>query len=87
MHPEGREVRRGLDTTSFDSYDELKRYEELEFRDDFMFGVVMSDLSIAKRVISVILADEIPDIINALDRKKAGPTAIPDGLYLNRVIY
>ena len=34
-----------------------------------------------------ILPDEIPDIINALDRKKAGPTAIPDGLYLNRVIY
>ena len=33
------------------------------------------------------LPDDIPDIINALDRKKAGPTAIPDGLYLNRVIY
>ena len=28
-HTDAREVRRGLDTTSFDSYDELKRYEEL----------------------------------------------------------
>ena len=33
------------------------------------------------------LPDDIPDIINALDRKRAGPTAIPDGLYLNRVFY
>ncbi len=41
-----------------------KQFQSLTFRDDFMFGVVMSDLSIAKRVISVILADEIPDIEN-----------------------
>ena len=42
--------------------DYRKQYESLQFKDDFMFGAVMSDLSIAKRVISVILADEIPDI-------------------------
>lgn len=32
-------------------------------------------------------ANEIPDIIKALDRTKAGPTAPPEGLYLNRVFY
>ena len=30
---------------------------------------------------------QIPEILEALDRKKAGPTAPPDGLYLNRVFY
>ena len=31
--------------------------------------------------------DDIVDIINAKDRKKAGATAAPCGLYLNRVVY
>ena len=31
--------------------------------------------------------DDIPRIINALDRSAAGPTAPPEGLYLNRVFY
>ncbi len=44
--------------------DYRKQYESLQFKDDFMFGVVMSDMSIAKRVLSVILAEEIPDIEN-----------------------
>ena len=34
-----------------------------------------------------IKPDEIPDIINSCDRTKAGITAIPDGLYLNKVYY
>ncbi len=34
-----------------------------------------------------ISPDEIPGIIEAMDRSKAGPTAPPEGLYLNRVIY
>ena len=34
-----------------------------------------------------INADEIPDIIKSCDRTKAGITAIPDGLYLNKVYY
>lgn len=34
-----------------------------------------------------IRADEIPEIIKSCDRKKAGVTAIPDGLYLNKVYY
>lgn len=34
-----------------------------------------------------ISPQEIPDIIGALDRSKAGPTAPPEGLYLNRVFY
>lgn len=44
--------------------DYRKQYESLNFKDDFMFGVVMSDVGIAKRVLSVILAEEIPDIQN-----------------------
>ena len=34
-----------------------------------------------------IKPDEIPDIIKSRDRTKAGITAIPDGLYLNKVYY
>ena len=34
-----------------------------------------------------IKPNEIPDIINSRDRTKAGITAIPDGLYLNKVYY
>ena len=34
-----------------------------------------------------IKAVEIPDIIKSGDRSKAGITAIPDGLYLNKVFY
>ncbi len=34
-----------------------------------------------------ISPDEIPDIIRAENRKLAGPTAPPHGLYLNRVFY
>lgn len=34
-----------------------------------------------------IKADEISDIIKSCDRTKAGITAIPDGLYLNKVYY
>ena len=41
-----------------------KKYQNLKFKDDFMFGVVMSDIRIAKKVLSVILAEQIPDIEN-----------------------
>jgi len=34
-----------------------------------------------------IKAEEIPDIIKSCDRTKAGITAVPDGLYLNKVYY
>lgn len=34
-----------------------------------------------------IKPDEIPDIIKSCDRTRAGVTAIPDGLYLNKVYY
>ncbi len=34
-----------------------------------------------------ISPSDIPAIIDALDRSKAGPTAPPEGLYLNRVFY
>ena len=41
-----------------------KKYESLTFKNDFMFGAVMSDPAIAKRVLEVILKEEIPDIEN-----------------------
>lgn len=34
-----------------------------------------------------IKPEDIPDIIDALDRSKAGATAPPEGLYLNRIFY
>ncbi len=34
-----------------------------------------------------ILPEDVPGIIASLDRKRAGMTAPPDGLYLNKVIY
>ena len=34
-----------------------------------------------------ISVDDIPDIIASKDRTKAGITAIPDGLYLNKVFF
>ena len=34
-----------------------------------------------------ILPEDIPSVIASRDRKMAGPTAPPEGLYLNRVIY
>ena len=34
-----------------------------------------------------IAPEDIPAIIKAENRKLAGPTAPPDGLYLNRVFY
>ena len=34
-----------------------------------------------------ILPEEIPDILQSRDRSRAGVTAPPDGLYLNRVFY
>ena len=39
-----------------------KKFQSLTIKDDFMFGVVMSDVSIAKRILCAILAEEIPDI-------------------------
>ena len=34
-----------------------------------------------------LYADDIDDIINSGDRRRAGITAVPEGLYLNRVFY
>ena len=34
-----------------------------------------------------LAAEEIPTILTSLDRRKAGPTLPPQGLYLNRVVY
>lgn len=40
----------------------IQEYEKLTFADDFMFGAVMENKDIAKRIIEVILNDKIPNI-------------------------
>ena len=39
-----------------------QQFENLPFKSDIMFGAVLQDLTLAKRVLGVILAEEIPDI-------------------------
>ena len=63
----------------------------IEFRvcaDGFLYNMVRimvgTLLDVAK---GKIKAEDIPCIIESLDRKKAGFTAPPDGLYLERVFY
>lgn len=56
--------------------------------DGFLYNMVRIIVGTLIRVAQgKILPEQIPDIINALDRSKAGPTAAPQGLYLNRVKY
>ena len=56
--------------------------------DGFLYNMVrimvgtLTDISLGK-----IKADTIDDIIDSLDRSRAGITAPPQGLYLNKVIY
>ncbi len=56
--------------------------------DGFLYNMVRimvgTLLSVAE---GKIFADEIPDIINLCDRKRAGKTAAAHGLYLNKVYY
>lgn len=56
--------------------------------DGFLYNMVRIIVGTLLRVAQgKILPEQIPDIINALDRSKAGPTAQPEGLYLNKVKY
>lgn len=56
--------------------------------DGFLYNMVrimvgtLTDISLGK-----IMPDTIGDIINSLDRSRAGVTAPPQGLYLNKVFY
>ncbi len=56
--------------------------------DGFLYNMVRIIVGTLMRVAQgKIRPEQIPDIISALDRSKAGPTAPPQGLYLNRVKY
>lgn len=56
--------------------------------DGFLYNMVRIIVGTLLRVAQgKIQPEEIPYIIDALDRKKAGPTAPPHGLYLNHVCY
>lgn len=56
--------------------------------DGFLYNMVRIMVGTLLRVSQgKIKADEIKDIIKAKDRSKAGPTAVANGLYLNKVFY
>lgn len=56
--------------------------------DGFLYNMVRIIVGTLLRVSQgKIKADEIKDIIKAKDRSKAGPTAVANGLYLNKVFY
>ncbi|MGN1458289.1 MAG: tRNA pseudouridine(38-40) synthase TruA [Acutalibacteraceae bacterium] len=56
--------------------------------DGFLYNMVRIIVGTLLRVAQdKIKPEQIPSIINALDRSKAGPTAPPQGLYLNKVRY
>lgn len=56
--------------------------------DGFLYNMVRIMVGTLLRVSQgKIKPDEIKDIIKAKDRSKAGPTAVAQGLYLNRVFY
>lgn len=56
--------------------------------DGFLYNMVRIIVGTLLRVAQgKIQPDQISYIINALDRSKAGPTAPPQGLYLNKVRY
>ena len=56
--------------------------------DGFLYNMVRIMVGTLLRVaMGRIEPQEIPDIISAKDRAKAGPTAAAHGLYLNRVFY
>lgn len=56
--------------------------------DGFLYNMVRIIVGTLLRVAQgKISPEDIPNIILAQDRSKAGPTAPPHGLYLNRVIY
>ena len=56
--------------------------------DGFLYNMVRIMVGTLLRVaMGRIEPQEIPDIISAKDRAKAGPTAVAHGLYLNRIFY
>ena len=68
-----------------------KKGDIVEFRvaaDGFLYNMVRimtgTLLAVAQNKIS---PDDIVNIVNSRDRRRAGMTAPPDGLYLNKVIY
>ncbi len=48
----------------------VKQYEELSFRDDFMFGKVMQDLGLCKDVIECLLGRSIGELAEAQSQKE-----------------
>ena len=73
-------------------YIDIRKQQDLiEFRicaDGFLYNMVriivgtLLDVAFCK-----IKPEDVKDIINSKDRKRAGMTAPPDGLYLNKVTY
>ena len=45
-------------------YTEFKAYEELEFRDDFMFGKVMEDKQLCREILECLLQQPVGELTN-----------------------
>lgn len=60
--------------------DYKEQFENLPFKNDFMFGAVLQDLTLAKRVLAVILAEEIPDIEHCEIQKVVQSNVVSHGV-------
>lgn len=73
------------------SFDVTRDGDMWEFRvsaDGFLYNMVRIMVGTLVEVgMGRIRPDDLPAILAALDRTRAGMTAPPDGLYLNRVVY
>ena len=57
-----------------------QQFENLPFKSDIMFGAVLQDLTLAKRVLAVILAEEIPDIEHCEIQKVVQSNVVSHGV-------
>ena len=56
----------------------MKRYEELEFKDDFMFGKVMEDLELCHDVLECLLGRPVGKLMELL----LFTVTIPRGIFM-----
>lgn len=63
----------------------VKNYEELQFTDDFMFGVTMSDRALCRRVIECLIGEEIGELQEIQSQKEFKYTS--DGKPIRLDIY
>ncbi|MBR1523960.1 MAG: hypothetical protein IJ641_05850, partial [Lachnospiraceae bacterium] len=63
----------------------VKLYEELEFKDDFMFGKVMQDLELCRDVVECLLQRPVGELTEAVPQREFRYTS--DGKPIRLDIY